>query len=159
MITGEHLVCDELGPLGRLVPPGKVLVMDPPGMEEEEQGLSATDLLVVKAERRWVAQQYERAEAEAEAFRRALRTAHLGGEEKRERVREWFEIWTLEATKFALCDTWLLQVIGKLESGQQMVMNVPADFSWDGYGPIRKMKERLFAAGDGEIVQGARFRA
>lgn len=157
MITGEHLVCDELGPLGRLVLPGKLLVMDPPG--EEGIGRGATDLLVVKAERKWVAQRHEKAEAEAEAFRKALRTAHLGGEEKRERVREWFEIWTLEATKYALCDTWLLAVIGKLESGQQMVMNVPSNFSWDGYSPIQQMKERLFAAGDGEIVEGARFRA
>lgn len=157
MIEGAFLVCDDLGPLGRLVPPGELLVMDPPG--EDERGPGATDLLTVQAERKWIGRQYERVDAEAECFRKSLRTAHLGGEEKRRLMREWFEVWTLEAAKYALCDRWLLGVIGQLESGKQMAMNVPKNFSWDGYGPIREMTERLFAASDGEIIQGARFRA
>lgn len=147
MIEGKFLVCDDLGPLGRLVPPGKLLAMDP------------VDLNMVVTERRWVGQQYEHAEARAEGFRKALRTAHQGGEAKREKVRESFEVWTIEAAKYALCDHWLLQVIGRLESGQPMAMDVPKDFFWDGYAPLMAMKDRLFEAEDNEITAGARFRA
>lgn len=157
MIQGEFLVCDDLGPLGRLVSPGEFLPMDPPA--ESGVGAGFSDLVMVRTERQWVGAQYEKADAEAERYRRALRTAHLGGEGKRERVREWFEVWTIEAAKYALCDHWLLVIIGKLESGESTGMNVPKDFSWEGFGPIRSMKARLFDAADREIAEGARFRA
>jgi hypothetical protein len=40
-----------------------------------------------------------------------------------------------------------------------MSMNAPANFRWDGYGPVIKMKERLFAMSDAEIIEGAQVRA
>lgn len=150
MITGEFLVCDDLGPLGRLVPPGDLLVMEPPQT-------SPRDHQLLVAERAWITEQYNAADKKAAYYRRRLKTAHLSG--KRDAIREWFDIWTIEAEKYAICDRWLLSVIGKLENGEQMAMNVPSDFSWDGYGPVRKLVKQVVGATDEEIIGGARFRA
>lgn len=150
MITGEFLVCDDLGPLGRLVPPGELLVMENPSLDPR-------DYQLVVAERQWITEKYNEAEKKAAYFRRRLKTAHLGSHH--EAIREWFDIWTIEAAKYAICDAWLLSVIGKLESGQQMAMNVPKDFSWNGYAPIRKLTKQVIGASDKEIIEGARFRA
>jgi len=150
VITGEFLVCDDLGPLGRLVPPGELLVMDTPDV-------NPNDYQLVLAERRWVGQKFREAEEKAEYYRKRLKTAHLSG--KRDVIREWFDIWAIEAAKYAVCDSWLLAVIGKLESGQQMAMNVPPNFTYDGYGPIRELTKKVVNATDEEIINGARFRA
>lgn len=150
MITAEFLVCDDLGPLGRLVAPGELLVLDTPET-------NPNDYQVVLAERKWIGEKYREAERKTEYFRRRLKTAHLGG--KRDVIREWFDIWAIEAAKYAICDSWLLAVIGKLESNEQMAMNVPEKFSYNGYEPIRKLTRRILDASDEEIVAGARFRA
>lgn len=148
MIQGEFLVCDDLGPLGRLVPRGELLVMDPlPALRDYE---------LVVAERQWIGEKYNDAVRKAGVFRRRLKTAHLGTNHPA--IREWFEIWEIEAAKYAVCDRWLLAVVGKLEGGQQMAMNVPPDFTWNGYGPIRELTKRVLGATDAEIVAGARFR-
>lgn len=145
MITGEFLVCDDLGPLGRLAPLGDLFVMEP------------RDVNLVIAERKWISGKYLEADAKAEKYRKMLRTAHMRG--RRDAVREWFDIWTIEAAKYAICDRWLLAVIGKLESGEQMAMDVPPDFSWNGYVAIRELTKKVVEATDEEIVGGARFRA
>lgn len=149
MITAEFLVCDDLGPLGRLVAPGDLLVMDTPDV-------NSNDYQLVLAERRWIGEKYQEAERKTEYYRKRLKTAHLSG--KRDAIREWFDIWAIESAKYAICDTWLLAVIGKLESGQQMAMNVPPNFSYNGYEPIRKLTKRVVNATDEEIINGARFR-
>lgn len=151
MITGEFLVCDDLGPLGRLVAPGELLVMDPLPQRH--------DYDLVAAEREWIGQKYREAEKKTEHFRKLLRTARMGGEERRNTVREWgFDVWAIEAAKYAVCDRWLLAVLGKLEAGQQMAMNVPKDFTYNGFGPIRDLTKRVVEASDEEIIAGARFR-
>jgi hypothetical protein len=151
MITGEFLVCDDLGPLGRLVAPGELLVMDPLPTRR--------DYDLITAERAWISEKYQEAEKKTEYFRRLLKTARMGGEERRNTVREWgFDVWAIEAAKYAVCDRWLLAVLGKLEAGQQMAMNVPKDFSYNGFGPIRDLTKRVVEATDEEIIAGARFR-
>jgi hypothetical protein len=151
MITGEFLVCDDLGPLGRLVAPGELLVMDPLPTRR--------DYDLITAERAWISEKYQEAEKKTEHFRRLLKTARMGGEERRNTVREWgFDVWAIEAAKYAVCDRWLLAVLGKLEAGQQMAMNVPKDFSYNGFGPIRDLTKRVVEATDEEIIAGARFR-
>lgn len=144
MITGEFLVCDDLGPVGRLAPPGDLFVMEP------------RDVNLVIAERRWISGKYLEADAKAEKYRKMLRTAHMRG--RRDAVREWFDIWTIEAAKYAVCDSWLLSIIGRLEMGEQQAMNVPKGFSYNGYGPIRDLTAQVVEASDEEILGGARFR-
>jgi hypothetical protein len=145
VITGEFLVCDDLGPLGRLAPPGDLFVMEP------------RDVNLVISERRWINEKYLEADEKAERYRKWLKTAHLRG--RRDAIREWFDIWTIEAAKYAVCDGWLLSVVGLLEMGKQQAMNVPKDFSYNGFGPIRELTKRVVEATDEEIVGGARFRA
>lgn len=147
MITGEFLVCDDLGPMGRLVAPGEALLMDP------------NDCKLVESERRWIGVKFTEAEKKARAYRRMLKTARQGGQEKYDAVRDWFSAWTIESTKYATCDKWLLSVIGRLESDQPMAMNVPKDFHWNKYGPIRELAKRVIEATDEEILHGAQFRA
>lgn len=149
MITAEFLVCDDLGPLGRLVAPGELLVMDTPDV-------NPNDYQLVLAERKWVGEKYQEAEKKTEYYRKRLKTAHLSG--RRDAIREWFDIWAIEAAKYAVCDSWLLAVIGKLESGQQMAMDVPKAFTYNGYAPIRDLVKRVVNASDEEIINGARFR-
>lgn len=144
MITAEFLSCDDLGPLGRMVSPGELLVLEP------------RDASRVIAERKWIGEQYLNADAKTEAYRKRLKTAHLSNH--RDAIREWFDIWTLEAAKFAVCSNWLLSVIGLLEMGKQQAMNVPANFSWAGYGPIRELTRAVLEATDEEIIGGRRFR-
>lgn len=146
MITGEFLVCDDLGPMGRLVAPGDALLMEPGELE------------LVEAERRWIGEKFIEAEKKVETYRRMLRTARQGGEKKYEAVREWFSIWVIEAAKYSICDKWLLAVIGRLELGEPMVMNAPKDFHWNRYGPIRELTKKVVEATDEEILNGARFR-
>lgn len=145
MITGEFLVCDDLGPLGRLAPPGDLFVMEP------------RDVNLVIAERKWISEKYLEADAKAEQYRKWLKTAHLRG--RRDAIREWFDIWTIEAAKYAVCDGWLLSVVGLLEMGKQQAMNVPGNFSYNGFGPIRDLTKAVIEATDEEIIGGARFRA
>lgn len=147
MITGEFLVCDDLGPMGRLVAPGEALLMEPNECE------------LVVAERKWISVKFTEAEQKAEAYRRMLKTARQGGQEKYDAVREWFSVWTIEAAKYSICDNWLLSVIGRLETGEPMAMNVPKDFHWNKYGPVRELTKRVVEATDEEILHGARFRA
>lgn len=144
MITGEFLGVDDLGPLGRLAEKGEMLVLDP----NEKQ--------MVIAEREWIAVKLREAERYSRAYRKRLATAHMSN--SREWVREMVDAWELEIAKFLVCDHWLLQVLGKLENGQQMAMNVPKDFSYDGYGPVRELKPRVLGATDQEMISGARFR-
>ncbi|NLF17305.1 MAG: hypothetical protein GX595_08610 [Lentisphaerae bacterium] len=144
MITGEFLVCDDLGPLGRLVPPGELFVMEP------------RDVNLVIAERKWISGKYLEADEKAEQYRKRLKTAHLRG--RRDAIREWFDIWTIEAAKYSVCDGWLLAVVGLLEMGKQQAMNVPKNFSYNGYGPIRELTKKVVNATDEEIINGARFR-
>lgn len=146
MIAAEFLVCDDLGPLGRLVAPTEALFMEP------------DEIQLIVNEREWIGVKFTEAERKAAAYRRMLKTAHLGGEAKRNAVREWFDIWTIEAAKYAVCDNWLLSVIGRLETGQPMAMEVPKDFHWNRYGPIRELVQKVVSATDEEILNGARFR-
>lgn len=146
MITGEFLVCDDLGPIGRLAAPGEMLVMNPDDFE------------MISIERSWIGEKFTEAEKKAERYRRMLKTAHLGGEKKRDAVREWFDVWTIEAAKYSICDRWLLSVIGKLEGGDPMVMNVPKNFKWRDYGPIRELTQKVVGATDEEVLGGIRFR-
>lgn len=140
----EFIVCDDLGPLGRMVPPGDLLVLEP------------REVNLVMAERRWVGERYLEADAKAERYRKRLKTAHLGG--NRDAIREWFDVWTLEAAKYAVLSDWLLSITGLLEMGKQQAMNVPKGFSWNGYGPIRELTAAVVGASDEEIVAGRRFR-
>ncbi|QBZ72080.1 hypothetical protein SEA_KRADAL_184 [Streptomyces phage Kradal] len=144
MITGEFIGVDDLGPLGRLAEKGEMLVLDP----NEKQ--------MVVAEREWIAMKLREAERYSRAFRKRLATAHMSN--KRDDVREMVDGWELEIAKYHVCDHWLLQVLGKLESGQQMAMNVPKDFSYDGYGPVRELRRKVLDATDQEMINGARFR-
>lgn len=145
MITGEFLVCDDLGPLGRLAAPGDLFVMEP------------KDVALVIAERRWINERYLEADEKAERYRKWLRTAHLSG--RRDAIRGWFDVWTIEAAKYAICDGWLLSVVGVLEMGKQQAMNVPAAFSYNGFAPVRALTKAVVEATDEEILGGARFRA
>lgn len=144
MITGQFLGVDDLGPLGRLVARGEMLVLDP------------NEKRMVIAEREWIAMKLHEAERYSRAYRKRLATAHMSN--SREWVREMVDAWELEIAKFLVCDKWLLQVLGRLESNEQMAMNVPPDFSYDGYGPVRELKKRVLGASDREMIDGARFR-
>src|SRR5688572_20912576 len=101
MIEGEFLTADDLGPLGRLVPPGELLVLE------------ARDAALVRRERAWVNDRYLEADRRAEKMRARLKGSRLGIHGAA--VRERFEEWTVEAAKLALCDYYLRTVGEQLD--------------------------------------------
>lgn len=141
----EFIVCDDLGPLGRMVAPGDLLVLEP------------RDAARVLAEKKWIDGEYLKADRKAEAYRKMLGRAHYSN--RRDAVREWFDVWTIEAAKLAVCSEWLLRIAGMLEMGKQQAINVPKGFSWNGFGPVRKLTAAITGADDKEIKGGRRFRA
>lgn len=145
MVQGEYLSADDLGPLGRLVAPGELLVLDP------------GDASKVSAEREWVGRRYRGADRRAERLRQRLSTARMSG--KRDKVRESFEDWTLEAAKLALCDQYLLKVNGQLDRGSQQAINLKKTFRLQTLPRVTALTERLASASDEEIVGGGVFRA
>lgn len=145
MVEGEFLTADDLGPLGRLVAPGELLVLEEWDVER------------VHAERTWISERYRRADGRAERLRVRLRTARMG--EHRDAVREAFEDWTMEAVKLALCGRYLSVLAGNLGDGRQQAMNLPADFRWEAMPQVTEVWARLLAATDEEIAGGMRFRA
>ncbi len=144
MITGKFLVCDDLGPLGRLVARGELMVLEP------------ADAALLRSESGWILEKRQEADATAEKYRKWLRTAHLSN--RRDVAREWFDIWAIEAAKYAVCLNFLNGVGGQLKAGKQQVMNVPRGFSYDGYGPIRALVKEVLATSDREVIDGRAFR-
>lgn len=145
MITCEFLVADDLGPIGRLVEPGELMVLEKWHLPE------------LREERKWIGEKYQDAVRKAEAARKRLSRAQLSG--KRDVVREQFDLWTIEAEKYALCDNWLRQVTELVEQGKQAPMNPKATFRWMDVPQIREVVQRVVNAGDTEIIGGASFRA
>lgn len=145
MIEGEFLVADDLGPLGRLVAPGELRVWEPREVHEFYR------------ERDWISERYLEADKKAEAARRRLKTAHLGG--RRDEMREAFEVWTIEAAKYALIDKYLAAVVGQLEGGRQQAMNPERTFDWNSIPQVTDVIQRVIKARDDEIIGGVVFRA
>lgn len=145
MIEGEFLVADDLGPFGRIAAPGELVVLE------------EWDLRLVQEELKWVNGKYAEATTKAEAMRRRLPRARLGT--NGDTVRELFEIWTVEAAKYALCARYLAAIIGELEQGKQAGANPPKTFRWDRLPQILDVVQRVTSAPDGEIIGGAAFRA
>ena len=145
MIEGEFLVADDLGPLGRLVAPGELRVWEPRDVRE------------IYAEREWINERYLEADRKAEAARRRLKTAHLGG--RRDTVRDVFDTWTIEAAKYALIDKYLAAVAGQLEAGRQQAMNPKRTFEWNAIPQVTDVVQRVIKASDDEIIGGVVFRA
>lgn len=145
MIKGEFLAADDLGPLGRLVAPGELLVLE------------KRDLLLIQEELKWVGDKYLEADTKAEALRKRLARARMGTQG--DLVREWFEIWTVEAAKLALCARYLGIVAAKLEEGKQQAANPPNSFHWGKLSQILDLVQRVISAADNEIIGGAVFRA
>lgn len=139
------MTADDLGPLGRLVAPGEMLVMAP---HDEGQ---------VRMEREWVNARYLEADSKAESLRQRMWTARQGM--NGDQVREGFEEWTVEAAKLALCDRYLRQVAGQLDQGNQQAMSPKAGFRWDELPQIREVIQRVINAADSEILGGVVFRA
>lgn len=153
MIEAEFLSADDLGPLGRLVAPREMLVLE----GRDDEGRESRDLLLVQDELAWVSGRYQEADAKAEKLRKRLATAHLGTQG--DRVREAFEMWTVEAAKLALCATYLLRVGAQLDQGEQQAANPPASFRWEALEPIKDVVQRVINAPDTEIIGGAVYRA
>lgn len=145
MIEGEFLVADDLGPLGRLVAPGELRVWEPRDVRE------------IYAEREWINERYLEADRRAEAARKRLKTAHLGG--RRDTVREVFDTWTIEAAKYALIDKYLAAVAGQLEGGKQQALNPKRTFEWNSIPQVTDVVQRVIKASDDEIIGGVVFRA
>lgn len=145
MITGEFLTADDLGPLGRLVSPGELLVLEP------------RDVALVREERAWVNERYLAADQRAEALRKRLLAARLGA--RGAAVRLGFEEWTIEAAKLGLCDRYLRAVVEKLDSRQQQAMDLPNNFAWQVMPAIVDVTRRVLEATDSEIATGIVFRA
>lgn len=144
MIEGEYLTADDLGPLGRLVAPGELLVLE------------NRDARMVHLEREWINARYLEADTRAEALRRRLKRSRLGAHG--DVVRERFEDWTVEAAKLALIDRYLLMVAGQLDQGRQQALNPKKTFRWRELEPIQDVVHRVTAATDDEIVGGTVFR-
>lgn len=146
MIEGEFLTVDDLGPLGRLVAPGELLVLEP------------RDAGRVRRERAWIGERYAQADRTAEALRRRLKKGALLSEHADD-VREFFRAWTLEAAKLSLCDRWLASVERKLDQGERQAMNAPKGFKWESVPQVTEVVQRVIAATDDEIIGGVVFRA
>lgn len=146
MVKGEFLIADDLGPLGRLVAPGELLVLEP------------RDVETVRGERGWIKEQYAQADRKAEALRRRLQRGALLGEQA-EYVREFFKAWTLEAVKLSLCDRWLASIENKLLNGERQAMNAPKGFRWESVPQVMEVVQRVIKATDDEIIGGIVFRA
>jgi hypothetical protein len=145
VVEDEFLIADDLGPLGRLVKPGELEVLE------------EWDLPRVREERKWVNDRYRKAFTKAEAFRKRLAGAKLA--EHGDAVRESFMAWTIEAAKFALCDQWLDQVERLIKQGKQAPMNPSSEFRWVDLPQIQEVVQRVINASDTEIINGATFRA
>lgn len=145
MIKGEFLVCDDLGPLGRLVAPGELEVLEP------------RDAGKVLLERKWIGEKYLEADRKAEYWRKRMKTSSLG--EHHAQVRENFEMWTIEAAKLALCDRFLLAVAGKLDMQQRQAMDLKKSFRFADLPQIRDVVQRVLSASDEEITGGTSYRA
>lgn len=145
MIQGEFLVADDLGPLGRIVAPGELEVLEP------------RDAAKVLLERKWVGEKYLEADRKSEYWRKRMKTSHLG--EHHQQVRENFEMWTIEAAKLALCDRFLLAVAGKLDMGQRQAMDLKKNFRFADLPQIKDVVQRVLAASDEEITGGTSYRA
>jgi hypothetical protein len=144
-VKGKYLSADDFGPLGRLVPPGELWVIEP------------RDAPRLVAEREWIGEQYQHADRLAERYRKRLGTAAASG--RRDVIREWFEVWTWEAAKLALCDRYLLAVIGQLDLGKRQAMNPPKTFKFRDLPQIKEVTARFMRASDEEIVGGTVYRA
>lgn len=145
MIEGENLTADDLGPLGRLVAPGEMLVLEP------------RDVKLVRREREWISHLYSKADEKAEKLRRRLGAARLGMHG--DAVRDWFEAWTVEAAKLSLCDRYLRAIESQLEADRQQAVAPNASFRWHTQDKIREVAQRVAGAADSEIEGGAVFRA
>lgn len=145
MIEGEFLTADDLGPLGRLVAPGELLVMDP------------QDVGLLRGEREWINARYLEADQRAEVMRKRLKRARLGA--RGAAVRSLFEDWTVEAAKLGLCDRFLLMLAGRLEKGERHAQNLSPAFRWGSLPQIVDVTRRVLAATDDEITCGQAFRA
>ncbi|MFE0472403.1 hypothetical protein ACFW2V_12385 [Streptomyces sp. NPDC058947] len=145
MIKGEFLTADDLGPLGRLVAPGELLVLEPREIDQ------------VRQERVWVGGKYMDADRRAEAFRRRIRRGALLGEHADD-VRDAFKAWTIEAAKLSLCDRWLAKIEQMLDKGEKQAMNTPRGFAWDSIPQVTEVVQRVIKATDDEIISGDVFR-
>jgi flagellar hook-associated protein FlgK len=144
VIEGEFLSADDLGPLGRLVAPGELLILEPRDAEK------------VREEQRWVNGRYQEADRKAEAARRRLKTAHLGG--RRDVMREHFDAWTIEAAKYSLVASYLDTVARQLEAGRQQALNPKKDFKLASLPQVADVVRRVINADDSEIIGNAVFR-
>lgn len=145
MIEGEYLTADDLGPLGRLVPLGEMMILEP------------RDVELVRKEREWVNNRYREADRRSQALRKRLGGARLGVHGSV--VREKFEDWTVEAAKLSLCDSYLLAVAGQLEAGRQQALSPKKTFKWTKLEKIQDVMRRVLEATDAEIEGGTIFRA
>jgi hypothetical protein len=136
-------VADDLGPLGRLVAPGELLVLSP-GEED-----------LVRRELEWVGSKYHEAKEKADRARVRLKTAHLGM--RREHVRDMFEIWTWEAAKLVYVGHCLKRILGLLQRGEEAVLDLPRRFRISDMPQVESVRKKMLAATDAEIVDGARF--
>lgn len=146
MVEGEFLTADDLGPLGRLVARGELVVLEDRDVEK------------VRQERDWIRKCYTQADRKAEALRGRLRKGAALGEHAEE-VRESFRAWTLEAAKLSLCDRWLASVEAKLSQGERQAMKTPRDFRWESIPQVTEVVQRVINATDDEIIGGVIFRA
>jgi hypothetical protein len=146
MIKGDFLTVDDLGPLGRLVDPGELRVLEPRDIEE------------VRRERAWIGEKYTEAARRADAYRRRIRRGGLLGEHADE-LRESFMAWTIEAAKLSLCGRWLASIEHMLDKGEQQVMKTPKGFVWGSIPQVTEVVQRVIKATDDEIIGGVAFRA
>lgn len=148
VIIVEFLVCDDFGLFGCFVVFGDLLVMD-------IFDVNLNDYQFVLVECRWIGEKYLEVEKKIEYYCKWLKIVYFGG--KCDVICEWFDIWVIELVKYVICDIWLLVVIGKLEFGQQMVMNVLLNFLYNGYELIRKLIRCVVDVFDEEIIGGVWF--
>lgn len=139
MITGKFLTSDDLGSLGRLAERGKLLVLDP-----------GHNVPMLQAEREWIGQRYQEADRRSRTLRARLRQG--------ERVREAFEVWTIEAAKLALCDRYLRAAEARLISGEPAALNLPRNWCWEDIETVGDLIRQVLDATDDEISGGAVFR-
>ncbi len=122
MITGEFLVVDDLGPLGRLLGPGESMVF------------RAGERELLMNEVKWVGGKLRYADR---LLVKLSELVPLREEAELDRIFEAMINWTVEAVKLGVCRARILHEIKELGEKGKTTMLVPSKFTWTSYNAVQ----------------------
>jgi hypothetical protein len=122
VITGEFLVADDFGPLGRLLGRGESMVFR----------AGERELLVNEA--KWIGGELRKADR---LLTKLSALVPLREEAELDRIFEAMINWTPEAVKLGVCRARILHEIKELGEKGKTAMLVPSKFAWTSYNAVQ----------------------